>query len=126
MNLHPDILKDLAMLYQAGEASTATRDLLEHQAASHPEFAEFLQPLGNAPAKIEIAMPDAQRRALKSIGTWNRLYSAFSGFAIALLLLPFSFALDTRSGEFSFFLWRESGIAFAAAAFRFRRLRKFD
>ena len=65
MNMHPDILNDLAVLYQAGEASPATRELLEREALSNPELARQLMPAKDL-AKIEIQTPDAQRRALKS------------------------------------------------------------
>ena len=131
MNMHPDILNDLAVLYQAGEASPATRELLEREALSNPELARQLMPAKDL-AKIEIQTPDAQRRALKSIGHWNRLYTNFTGAAIAFTLLPFSIVV--RHGEVTFFMLRDApaiaiaslsiGIASAVAALRFRQLRK--
>jgi hypothetical protein len=36
MTLHPDVLTDLVILYLAGEASQATRELLEAEAVSNP------------------------------------------------------------------------------------------
>ena len=36
MTLHPDVLTDLVILYHAGEASLATRALLEAEAAVNP------------------------------------------------------------------------------------------
>jgi hypothetical protein len=136
MNLHPDILNDLALLYRAGEASAATRELLEREAASNPTVSRLLRESEMA-AKIEVPVPDAQRRALESIGKRNRLYSTLVGFAAAFLLLPFSFAFHSQDGELRFaFLWREAplfclasalfGIVFGVAALRSRRLRGLD
>ena len=42
MTLHPDILTDLVILYHAGEASEASRKLLEEGAARNPRVAAAL------------------------------------------------------------------------------------
>ena len=43
MTLHPDVLTDLVILYHAGEASQATRSLLETEAAANKELAAALR-----------------------------------------------------------------------------------
>lgn len=40
--LHPDVLTDLVILYHAGEASQASRDLLEKEATQNPALAAAL------------------------------------------------------------------------------------
>jgi hypothetical protein len=42
MTLHPDVFADLLVLYHAGEASQASRALLEQEAARNPEIAAAL------------------------------------------------------------------------------------
>jgi hypothetical protein len=42
MTLHPDILTDLVVLYHAGEASQASRALLEEEATRNPQIAAAL------------------------------------------------------------------------------------
>jgi len=42
MTLHPDVLTDLVILYHAGEASQATRALLDDEATRNPQLAAAL------------------------------------------------------------------------------------
>jgi hypothetical protein len=138
-NLHPDVWADLALLYQAGEASPATRALLEQQATVDSELARRLVADADlAPLKIPAApaTPDVQQRALRSINHWNRLYSTFRGLAFGLTLLPFSFRYELDTHELTFFLWREApnlcalslaiGVCCFVAAAKFRKLRQLS
>ena len=135
MTLHPDILDDLLVVFHAGEASEATRTLLEQRAVEDSAFARRLRSAdGGAAAPLDVRIPDAQRKALSSIGHWNRLYSLFVGLAGWMALFPFTFAM--HNGEVTFFLLRDSpgltyaslslSIASAIAAWRFRTLRRLD
>jgi anti-sigma factor RsiW len=101
MTLHPDVLRDLLPVYLAGEASPATRALIEEHLARDPELAslvreaaaENLSGLADLPVTptgeptFEKAALDETRRAL-------RLRSLLLGLAIAATLLPFSCVVD--------------------------------
>ncbi|MBM3787140.1 MAG: hypothetical protein FJW30_22515 [Acidobacteria bacterium] len=66
MTLHPDILTDLVILYHAGEASQATRTLLEERAASDPAIAAALQAPPRIPSPLPAAPKPDHRLALRS------------------------------------------------------------
>ena len=60
MSLHPDVLTDLVILYHAGEASQASRALLEEEAIHNAALAaalaagpRLMQPIGAAPMMKE-------------------------------------------------------------------------
>lgn len=118
MDLTNDVMKDLMIVYLSGEASPATRALVEQYAASHPEYAALLNnssggfPLQNAapPAGSEI-------KALKMTRQHIFLRSLFLGMGIAFSLMPFTIVV--RNGEIAFLLYRDVpglGAAFAALA----------
>ena len=90
MTMHPDILTDLVILYHAGEASQATRELLESEAATNPDVAKALaappRPLAPLPAET----PNSLLVALREIRALfrRRLYFA-TGAVVGLLALAF-------------------------------------
>lgn len=118
MELAADVMKDLMVVYLAGEASPATRALVEQYAASHPEFAALLQG-SSAGLEIQIAEPksDSEMRALKMTRQHVFLRSIFFGMGIAFTLMPFTIVF--RHGEITFLLYRDVpglGAAFMSIA----------
>jgi hypothetical protein len=65
MNLHPDVLTDLVMLYHAGEASQASREFLEKEALrNRPSAAiSILEPLTSRGSGTIIGKREYQSRA---------------------------------------------------------------
>ena len=130
MNLHPDVLTDLTILYHAGEASQASRTLLEDAAKSDARLAAALSAPPRA-MQLPGGAPDVQRRAISDLESKTKWRGSFFGLAIFLTLLPFSFAI-TR-GEITFFLFRDApvlavgslvaGLSLAFASMRMYRLR---
>ena len=83
MILHPDVLTDLVILYHAGEASQASRELLEKEALENPTVAaalaakpRMIQPIALEPHGGEREVLDRVRR--------HYLYQALTAIGIVL------------------------------------------
>ena len=90
MTLHPDILTDLVILYHAGEASQATRDFLETEAATNPQVAQALAAPPRPPAPLPLDPPDTLRVALRDIRLLFRRRLYFATGAVGLFALALS------------------------------------
>jgi hypothetical protein len=90
MTLHPDILTDLVILYHAGEASQATRNLLETEAAANPQLAAAIAAPPREAAPLPAAPQDAGRVALREIGRLYRHRNLLVAVIAALLLILIS------------------------------------
>ena len=90
MTLHPDILTDLVILYHAGEASQATRDHLETEAATNPQVAQALAAPPRPAAPLPLDPPDTLRAALRDIRVLFRRRLYFATGAVGLLVLAVS------------------------------------
>ena len=130
MNLHPDVLTDLTILYHAGEASQASRALLEDAAKNDARLAAALAAQPRA-TQLPGGVPDVQRRAIDELEGKTRKRGTFLGLGIFFLLLPFSFAVI--KGELKYFLLRDApvvalaslgvGLGLAGTSLRMYRLR---
>ena len=115
MNLAKETWDDLLALYLAGEASPATRQLVDEHAKQDPAFARAL----NAPSMARSPAPPraADLAVLHKTQSLLRWKSWILGIAIFLSLTPFSIVhLD---GKLVFFLIRDAprqGIAMWIAA----------
>jgi anti-sigma factor RsiW len=129
MTVDRDVIQDLLPLYLAGEASPATRKLVEEHLAANPELALLARAAGNpdlaggvgAPAPLPPLPPlppDAQKSALDATRRLLRRRSWLMGGAIFTTLLPFSVHGDDSG--IRFFLLRDApgsaALSFSAAA----------
>lgn len=101
MTLHPDVLADLVILYHAGEASQASRALLENEASRNPQVAAALASTARtmAPMPTDPA-PDA-RRVLRRVRLRYQAISFGVVWTLALLvvaLLPRLLTSDVGVG----------------------------
>lgn len=98
MTLHPDILTDLVILYHAGEASQASRALLEAEAARNPQLAEALsaRPRTGAPALPGNPAPD-ERKVFRKVRTRYQAISFAAVWTLVLLAIAFSPRLFTTT-----------------------------
>jgi hypothetical protein len=123
MTVDRDVIKDLLPLYLAGEASPATRKLVEEHLAANPELALLADAAGdpglsglNRPT--DLPEPSVQKTALDSTRRLLRRRSWLMGGAIFTTLLPFS--IHGGEGGIRFFLLRDApgsaALSFAAAA----------
>lgn len=90
MTLHPDVLTDLVILYHAGEASQATRSLLETEAATNPQLAAALAAPPRQVAPLPAAPQDTGRIALREISRLYRHRNLLVAVIAALLLILIS------------------------------------
>ena len=86
MTFHPDILTDLVILYHAGEASQASRELLEKEAMQNPALATALAARPRVMPPIEAAPMIPEREVLKRVRR-HYLYRALLAICLALALL---------------------------------------
>ena len=86
MTLHPDVLTDLVILYHAGEASQASRELLEKEAMQNPAIAAALavQPRYMQPMALEPKI--GEREVLERVRR-HYLYQALTAIGIVLAFL---------------------------------------
>jgi len=86
MTLHPDVITDLVILYHAGEASQASRDLLEKEAQQNPAVAAALAARPRIMQPIEVAPMFHEREALKKVRL-HYMYRALIAIFIVLALI---------------------------------------
>jgi hypothetical protein len=86
MTLHPDILTDLVILYHAGEASQASRELLEKEAMQNPALAAALAARPRVMPPLETAPMFPEREVLKRVRR-HYLYRALFAICLAVALL---------------------------------------
>jgi hypothetical protein len=115
MNLAQETWEDLLALYLAGEASPATRRLVDEHAKQDPAFARAL----NAPSMSRSPAPPraADLAVLQKTQSLLRWKSWILGIAIFLSLTPLSIVF--LDGKLVFFLIRDAprqGIAMWIAA----------
>lgn len=90
MTLHPDVLTDLVILYHAGEASQATRSLLEAEAVTNPPLAAALAAPPRQVAPLPAVPQDTGRIALREINRLYRHRNLLVAVVAALLLILIS------------------------------------
>lgn len=86
MTLHSDVLTDLVILYHAGEASQASRELLEKEALQNPALAAALAARPRVMPPIETAPMIREREVLKRVRQ-HYLYRALLAIGLALALI---------------------------------------
>ncbi|MDQ1349042.1 MAG: hypothetical protein QG573_2420 [Acidobacteriota bacterium] len=123
MKLDPEVIQDLLPLYLAGEASPATRRLVDEHLAADPELARLVRAaadpeLSRLATAVAPPAPTAGKVALDTTRRLLRWRAWLMGCAIFATVLPYSF----RGNEtgIQFFLLRDApgtaAVSFAAAA----------
>jgi len=108
MNVAREVVLDLLPLYVAGEASPASRVLVEEYLKQDPELAERIRVLGSAgftpKAPVDLP-PDLELRSLRRTRRLLGMQRWLFGLGITFLALPlgmqFSFS-DGRLADFHF------------------------
>ena len=106
--VHADVIRDLAPLYAAGEASPASAALVEAALAADPALAREVEALRRAVRLVVATGPsaDLEARALGQVRRAVRHRSWALALAIFFTALPFTFVFD--KGQVSFFLLRDA------------------
>jgi hypothetical protein len=111
-SVHPDVVRDLAPLYAAGEASAASAALVEAAAATDPALAREIEALRRA-VRLGAASPpaDLETRALGEVRRAVRRRSGWLAGAIFCTAFPLSFVVS--DGRMSFLLLRDAPVTAA-------------
>lgn len=106
MKITDDVIRDLLPLYQAGEASADTRNLVTAYLAEHPGLAEEARRSArwSLPPVSYSAEPDAGRIALRRTKRLLAWKSWVMGAAIFFTAAPFSCYGGDRTG-FHWMMW---------------------
>ena len=102
MNVTREVILDLFPVYLSGEASTATRTLVEEYLKQDTELAQRLrlQWADNFAAAVPSALPpELELRSLRRTRKLLTLQSWLRGFGIFFTLLPFSFEMSFEGGH---------------------------
>lgn len=108
MNVTEDVIMDLFPLYQSGEATNDTKQLVDEYLRSHPEFERRAHESQRVHLPHLVSGPDmknSEQRALVRTKRLLRIRGTILAFAIFFSLAPFSF-LHTEGR--SYFLFTES------------------
>jgi hypothetical protein len=106
MNVAREVILDLLPLYVAGEASPASRVLVEEYLKQEPELAEQVRVLGTAgltPKAPAGLSPDVELRSLRRTRRLLGMQRWLFGLGIAFLALPLGMQLDFRNGRLADF-----------------------
>jgi len=124
MKLDRDVIIDLLPAYFSGEASAATRALVEECFREDPEFEKFARGAGGTleSLKAPVNMPDPEKEklALERARLITGTRSSFFGLGIISTLMLFLFRID--HGKLIWVMWTEGitrGMVFAAMAIFF-------
>ena len=115
---HEDIILDLLPVYFAGEASAATRSLVDTYLAAHPQFAKAMRAAqGTSMAIPASASPNGGTVAITRIRSHMRWRAALIAVAIFCSLSPFTFIFE--NDHLRYFMWRDApamALSYAGAA----------
>lgn len=100
MEVAREVILDLLPLYQAGEASAASRALVEEHLRRDPELAQRLRLLSTEELAGAVpAPPDLELRSLRRTRGLLALQRWLFGFGIAFTAIAFSLELDFGGGR---------------------------
>jgi hypothetical protein len=115
MNVPDEVMDDRLTVYLAGEASAATRALIESHARQNPAFASKLEAVGTLSLGGELPRErsrDLELRALAETRRFILLRTIFLACGVLFTLLPLVFTFDERGVEF-LILGRQPGLVWA-------------
>jgi hypothetical protein len=115
MRLDDDVMNDLMTIYLAGEASPATRAIVEARAREDTTFAARLAAAQGMAVPLPAANPpgrDAELRTLAETRQFIRLRTIFVAAAVFFSLLPLAVRGGDGGVEF-LFLGRHDGLVWA-------------
>jgi hypothetical protein len=110
MRITRDVIRDLIPLYQAGEASSDTKALVEEFLKQDPEFGREVSERTRMPFEaLPVELPaEHEIKTLERTKKMIRLRSWLMALAIFFTLLPFSMGVDTEKIRWS--LWRDAPV----------------
>lgn len=117
-HLHQDVIVDLLPLYASGDASDATRAVVDAYCQAHPEFeATMRAALASTPLVPGKAAGDGGIGTLRRVRAHLRWRAVLIATGIFCTLTPMSFVY--QNGQLTNLMWRDSpavAIAFGMGA----------
>lgn len=121
MKLDRDVVIDLLPAYFSGEASAATRALVEECFREDPAFEKFARGAGGTLESLKVPTnkpdPEKEKMALERARLVTGTRSSFLGLGIISMLMLFLFRIE--HGKFIWVMWSEGitrGLVFAGMA----------
>lgn len=115
MNVPDEVMDDLLTVYLAGEASPATKALVENHARENAAFASRITAAGSLSVGDQMpldAARDLELRVLKQTREFISLRTVFFAGGILFTLLPLVFSFDAGGAEF-LILGKHPGLVWA-------------
>ena len=113
MKLEQDVIIDLLPAYFSGEASAATRALVEGYFHEHPEFEAMARGAGGPLHALNVRPPApglaAEKLALERTRQLLQTRTAFLWLAVLYSIMPLLFRI--RDGKIVWLMWERSGVA---------------
>lgn len=107
INLDEDVILDLLPLYFGGEASAASRRIVDAYFEAHPQFAKVVRAAQvNVPQVPGAASPNSGHAAIKRVKTQLKWRSILMAIAIFCSISPFTFIFDNQ--HVVYFMWRDA------------------
>ena len=115
IHLDEDVILDLLPVYFAGEASAASRGVIEAYFEAHPQFAQAVSAIqAQTPLVPGAAAPNGGHVAIKRVKRQLRWRAVLMAIAIFCSISPFTFIY--HSGRLLFFTWRDAPLTAAVYA----------
>ncbi len=113
MKLEQDVIIDLLPAYFSGEASAATRALVEEYFREHPEFEKTARSAGGPLHTLQVRLPGPghaeEKLALERTRQLLQTRTAFLWLAVLYSIMPLLFRI--RDGKIVWLMWERSGVA---------------
>lgn len=107
INLDEDVILDLLPLYFGGDASAASRAIVEAYFEEHPQFARTVRAAQvNVPRVPGDASPNSGHAAISRVKRQLKWRSGLVAIAIFCSIAPFTSIFD--SGHVVYFMWRDA------------------
>lgn len=100
MTINEDVIIDLYPLYESGEASEATQQLVESYLQQHPEFAKMLTSVNKNLDSLETISPQStqEKETFMRVKRNLRIRSILFGIALFCTVMPLSMAGNSNEG----------------------------
>lgn len=122
MKLEREVIVDLLPAYFSGEASAATRNLVEEYFREHPDFEQSARKAGSSLERLNVPTaavdPEKEKLALERARLVTETRSSFLWLAILFTLMLFFFRVHDHKIIWVFWGGKDAfpGIAFSAVA----------
>jgi hypothetical protein len=114
-NLPEEVILDLLPLYFAGEASTASAELVDSYFEAHPHFARTMRAVHNSSPQVPgNAAPNEGHAAIRRVKMHMIARAVLIAIGVFCTISPFTFIYANQ--QLKYFMWRDAPASAAAYA----------